>query len=104
MATMRLAPFGGNTRSLEGSSTSRDGAECPGRALVAWGGGASVCLSMGNVGRGAWVSPRGEPRRWPLASFSEATCSLEGSSASRDGAECTGRALVAWGEGRPCAF
>ena len=56
---MRLAPFGGNTRSLEGSSTSRDGAECPGRALVAWGGGASVCLSMGNVGRGAWVSPRG---------------------------------------------
>ena len=48
--------------------------------------------------------PGGEPRRWPLASFSEATCSLEGSSASRDGAECTGRALVAWGEGRPCAF
>ena len=63
-----------------------------------------MCLSMGNVGRGAWVSPRGEPRRWPLASFSEATCSLEGSSASRDGAECTGRKLVAWGEGRPCAF
>ena len=27
--------------------------------------------------------PRGEPRRWPLASFSEATCSLEGSRAPR---------------------
>ena len=123
-----------------------------------------MCLSMGNVGREAWVSPRGEPRRWPLASFSEATCSLEGSRAprraetgpsargghslhggrgvrvpfdgqrraggmgeppgasrdvghwhvfprqharsrgraetGRDGAECAGRALVAWGGGR----
>ena len=38
---MRLAPFRGNmlARGLEGSSTSRDGAECPGRALVAWGEG-----------------------------------------------------------------
>ena len=37
-----------------------------------------MCLLMGNVGRGKWVSPRGEPRHWPLASFSEATCFSQG--------------------------
>ena len=57
-----------------------------------------MCLSMGNVERGAWVSPRvsRDVGHWHV--FSEATCSLEGLRAPRR-AETRGRAP---GEGSRC--
>ena len=67
-----------------------------------------MCLSMGNVERGAWVSPRGEPRRWPLARFFRGNMlarGLEGSSTSRDeGPSTRGGLSLHGGEGHPCAF
>ena len=58
MAMMYLLLFEA-TSFLEGSLSSRDErdeVECSGRALVAYTRGTSVCISMGNVGREAWVS------------------------------------------------
>ena len=104
MATMHLAPFQGNmlARGLEGSSMSRDGAECPGRALVAWGEGHPCAFrwkkSGGRHGWAAMLATGTFFRGNMLAR------GLKGSSTSRDETECPGKALVAWGEGHPCAF
>ena len=61
-----------------------------------------MCLSMGSVGREAWVSPPGVSRdagHWQAFPRQHAR-SRGRAETGRDGAECAGRALVAWGGGR----
>ena len=160
--------FSEATCSLEGLRAPRRAetrGRAPGEGSRCMGGrGIRVPFDGQRRAGGMGEPPGGEPRRWPLASFSEATCSLEGSRAprraetgpsargghslhggrgvrvpfdgqrraggmgeppgasrdvghwhvfprqharsrgraetGRDGAECAGRALVAWGGGR----
>ncbi len=85
-------------RGLEGSSRPRRGAST-GEGSRCMGGGASVCLSMGDVGREAWVSPgcaRGGHWRAfrgnMLARGARSAARAERASA-REGTRCMGRGV-----------